>query len=233
MAKKKSKRFIIPSFHFLTTNPVQKTEVKAKDIPVVKKSTSINQPPEPSVSAAEKPTQTKQNRDKELIKPKPPELKQTGRRNSALSLSSLKRNKEEEAILKKKREQREEIKDLPKDPFTQARFLEVWDAYVEDLHEKGEKILASILNADAPKLKGHLIHVSYPNELMKVELLKVRPRVLRFLREKLNNFDIDFAITVSEDHTKRFAYTPQEKYELLKEKNEAIALLRKKFNLEL
>jgi DNA polymerase-3 subunit gamma/tau len=68
---------------------------------------------------------------------------------------------------------------------------------------------------------------------MKVELLKVRPKVLRHIREKLNNYEVDFEITVNEDNTKRFAYTPQEKYELLKDKNKALALLRKKFNLEL
>ncbi len=233
MAKKKSKRFIVPSFHFLTTAAPPKTEARPKEVQLAQKDTSVKLPPAPPVSRIDTPLQTKQSSEKKLAKPKPLEFKQTGRRNSALSLSSLKRNKEEEAILKKKREQREEIIDLPKDPFTQVRFFEVWDAYVEELHKKGEKILASILNADTPKLKGQMIHVSYPNELMKVELLKVRPRVLRFLREKLNNYDIDFKITVNEDHTKRFAYTPQEKYELLKEKNEAIALLRKKFNLEL
>ncbi len=171
---------------------------------------------------------------KEIRKPKPLDLKNSGRRNSALSLSSLKRNKEEAAAkLKKNNEQAKDTKNLAKDPFTEATFLEVWNSYVEDLHQKGEKILASILKADAPKLKGHLIHVAYPNELMKVELLKVRPRVLRHLREKLNNYEVDFEISVNEDNTKRFAYTPQEKYELLKDKNKALALLRKKFNLEL
>ena len=68
---------------------------------------------------------------------------------------------------------------------------------------------------------------------MKVELLKVRPKVLRHIRKQLNNYEVDFEISVNEDTTKRFAYTPQEKYELLKEKNKAISLLRKKFNLEL
>ena len=129
--------------------------------------------------------------------------------------------------------QAKQIKDLPKDPFTETTFLEVWNTYVNDLHLKGEKILASILKADSPKLKGHMIHLAYPNEMMKVELLKVRPKVLRYLRETLNNYEIDFQITVNEDNTKRFAYTPQEKYELLREKNEALALLRKKFNLDL
>ena len=104
---------------------------------------------------------------------------------------------------------------------------------MEDLHQEGEKILASILKADSPKLKGHMIHLAYPNEMMKVELLKVRPKVLRYIRAKLNNYEIDFEIAVNEEHTKRFAYTPQEKYELLREKNKALTLLRKKFNLDL
>ena len=40
-------------------------------------------------------------------------------------------------------------------------------------------------------------------------------------------------IEVKEENVKRFAYTPQEKYELLREKNKDLSLLRKTFNLEL
>ena len=233
MAKKKSKRFIIPSFHFLTTSLPQHKSQGAKTLRYVEKPATASPAPAVASKIIKEPTPAEVTTTKEVVKPKPLDLKQKGRRNSALSLSSLKRNKEEEAIFKKKQEETEQSKDLPKDPFTAATFLEVWNTYVEDLHLKGEKILASILKADSPKLKGHTIHVAYPNELMKVELLKVRPKVLRYIREKLNNYDIDFEITVNEDNTKRFAYTPQEKYELLKEKNEALAFLRKKFNLDL
>ena len=233
MAKKKSKRFIIPSFNFISTH----TPIKEPESVQVHSSIQSNAPqqrPAPSqLAPTQKPIQEQPKREIPVTKPKPLDLKHSGRRSSALSLSSLKRNKEEEAALKKKQEQKEDIKDLPKDPFTEARFLEVWHSYVEDLHSKGEKILASILKADSPKLKGQMIHLSYPNELMKVELLKVRPKVLRHIRKELNNYSVDFEITVNEDNTKRFAYTPQEKYELLKEKNEALSLLRKKFNLEL
>jgi len=231
MAKKKSKRFIIPSFHFLTTLPDTKITPTENNKKPAAKTAAVAPRPEPVPNKLVLPTKAA---IKEISKPKPLDLKNSGRRNSALSLSSLKRNKEEAAAkLKKKNEQSSETKNAAKDPFTEATFLNVWNSYVDDLHQKGEKILASILKADSPKLKGHLIHVSYPNELMKVELLKVRPKVLRHIREKLNNYEVDFEITVNEDNTKRFAYTPQEKYELLKDKNKAIALLRKKFNLEL
>ncbi len=169
----------------------------------------------------------------EVQKPKPLNIQPTERKRSALSLSSLKRDKEAEEKHRNKKENTVDRQDLPNDPFTQETFIRVWTSYVEELRDKGEKILASILKADAPTLKGHLIQLTYPNEMMKVELLKVKPKVLRHLRQALNNYSLDFEIHIKEGTSKRFAYTPQEKYELLKEKNKAISLLRKTFNLEL
>ena len=101
------------------------------------------------------------------------------------------------------------------------------------MHQKGEKIFASILKTNTPKIKKNTIFVTYPNKMMKAELLKVKPKALKYLRKELNNYSIDFNITVNEESAKKFAYTPQEKYELLKEKNKEIALLKKTFNLEL
>ncbi len=232
MAKKKSKRFIIPSIHFLTTHPVEKMQEP------VSQNQGIPDPPPPA--ALKTPAENIKSDPPEPIKrpvpakpSKPKAIQPAGRRNSALSLSSLKRKKEEEAKAKIREAAKVDPRDLPNDPFTKETFIKVWTAYVESLHDKGEKILASILKADAPGLKGHLIQLSYPNEMMKLELLKVRPKVLKHIRKALNNYSIDFEITVNEDTTKRFAYTPQEKYELLKEKNKDISLLRKTFNLDL
>jgi DNA polymerase-3 subunit gamma/tau len=232
MAKKKSKRFIIPSIHFLTTHPVAKIQEAVAVKP--------NRPEPGPPAAFKKPAEKTKSAPPEPVKApaapkpmKPQPLQPSARRNSALSLSSLKRKKEEEAKARSREAAQVAPKDLPKDPFTKEVFIKVWTAYVESLHDKGEKILASILKADAPGLKGHLIQLTYPNEMMKLELLKVRPKVLKHIRKALNNYSIDFEITVNEDTTKRFAYTPQEKYELLKEKNKDISLLRKTFNLDL
>jgi len=234
MAKKKSKRFIVPSFHFLTTIPAEKTPGPATTVqttlppvqPKLKDTVEIKT----ELIAAEK---SKPISRIEVQKPKPLNIQTSERKKSALSLSSLKRDKEAEEKHKNKKVSTVDQRDLPNDPFTQETFIRVWTSYVEELRNKGEKILASILKADAPTLKGHLIQLTYPNEMMKVELLKVKPKVLRHLRQELNNYSLDFEVHINEDTTKRFAYTPQEKYELLKEKNEAIALLRKTFNLEL
>jgi len=57
--------------------------------------------------------------------------------------------------------------------------------------------------------------------------------LLQFLRKELKNYDIYLDIKVNEDMQKKFAYTPDEKYEKLKEKNPNIELLRKTFDLDL
>ena len=183
----------------------------------------------------EKPVAEKQ-KERDALQIKPVALEKPGskgRRKSALSLSSLRRNKQEAEEIRQKKARENKTENLPQDPFTEEAFQKVWQDYIDGLIKGGEKILASILMADKPVLKDQMILVTYPNQLMKKELLRVRPKVLKHIRSALNNYSVDFEIEVKEENQKRFAYTPQEKYELLKEKNSEISFLRKTFNLEL
>ena len=68
---------------------------------------------------------------------------------------------------------------------------------------------------------------------MKDQLERSKPALLSYLREKLDNYKIEIRINVNEEKVKRFAYTTREKYEKLKEKNSAIELLKKTFDLDL
>ncbi len=235
MAKKKSDRFIIPASYFAATIVEEKLDVPSK-IKTEITSPDILHEERRSYNSKEKVGNVKIKNihlnEFEIVKPNTQNLNKT-KRKSALSLSSLKRNKIEEENLKNKQKTVENLEDLPKDPFTEETFLKIWNTYIHDLHQNGEKIFASILKTDTPKIKNNTIFVTYPNKMMKAELLKVKPKALRHLRQELNNYSIDFDITVNEETAKKFAYTPQEKYELLKEKNETIALLKKTFNLEL
>ena len=122
---------------------------------------------------------------------------------------------------------------MAKDTFTESQLIELWNTYIKNLNKKGEKIVASIMNADIPKVKGFIIELTFPNSMMKAELLKIRPKLLKYFREKLNNYSIDFDIKVNEESEKKFAYTPQEKYNKLLEKNKALAKLKNTFKLDL
>lgn len=89
------------------------------------------------------------------------------------------------------------------------------------------------MNTDIPKIDGFTIELIFPNSMMKAELLKIRPRLLKHFREVLNNYSIDFEIKVNEEREKKFAYTAQEKYNKLLEKNKALAKLKNTFKLDL
>ncbi|MDC6406779.1 MULTISPECIES: DNA polymerase III subunit gamma/tau [Maribacter] len=153
------------------------------------------------------------------------------KRVSGLSLSSLKAKKEHEL---NKIEVVIDEEDLPKDDFTEADLQRHWSDFTEQIDKKGQKILASNLNTDVPKLgKDFTIHIELPNGTMKKEIERESFELMGYLRTKLNNHFIQLIIKVNESSAKKFAFTPEEKYEKLREKNPAIDLLRKEFDLDL
>lgn len=164
--------------------------------------------------------------EKEIAKPI---LKNTVRRPSSLSLTSIKRKKE----ISKIEVDFEEIEGLPVDDFSENETQLLWNRYIDKLIGQGKKSVASIMNTSVPSVKDNHIHFALPNTLMKNQLERARTPLLKFLREKLNNYKIEIIIDVNEEETKKYAYTPQEKYQKLKEKNSKIELLKKTFDLDL
>ena len=157
-------------------------------------------------------------------------LNQEKKRTSGLSLKSIKAKKEH---LIKQMEVVLDEDDLPNDNFTEEALLNTWNNYVKKLERSGKFNLASILTIDNPKVNETTIQLEFPNSTNKVELERHQTELLQYIRKELNNFEIDLSISVNEEKQKQFAYTPQEKYNLLKEKNPNLTLLKKTFNLDL
>ncbi|MFT7331081.1 MAG: DNA polymerase-3 subunit gamma/tau, partial [Roseivirga sp.] len=117
--------------------------------------------------------------------------------------------------------------------FTEMQLIGIWNEYLKILVDDGKKIIASIMNADIPKIIESDISITLPNKLMQSKLTSHKPKLLKFVREKLDNYSIDLIIEVNEIANKKFAYTPQERYEKLKKKNPIIEELRRKFDLDI
>ena len=153
------------------------------------------------------------------------------RRVSALSISSLKAKKTHE---QNRKDHAIDESLLPKEPFTEQAMQVLWAEFVEIVDAKGQKILASNLHADTPKLRDETtICIEMPNGTMKKEIERDQYDLMQYLKTKLNNHFITLQITVNEAIAKKFAFTPEEKYEKLREKNPTIDLLRKTFDLDL
>lgn len=162
--------------------------------------------------------------------PKKIRIKDRPKRISGLSLSSLKAKKAH----REKQNDLLEDEEFPEDEFTEEALRSNWSEFVNKLDEDGRKILASNLRTATPELsEDGNINLALPNGTMKKEIEREQGELLSFLHKNLNNYTIQLRITVNEESARRYVYTPAEKYRKLREKNPAIDLLRKEFDLEL
>ncbi len=157
-----------------------------------------------------------------------PILKSARKRTSSLSIKSIDRKKELEDV----EVVYVDYSSMPKTEFSEVDLIRFWKQHHANLLINGKKIVASIIGSGRPKLDGHNILITLPNKRMQSQLEEHKPVLLKYLRKELNNYSIDLLIEVNEIQEKKYAYTSQDKYEKLKEKNPFIAEFRKKLDLD-
>jgi DNA polymerase-3 subunit gamma/tau len=238
--EKKNSNFIIPASRFqekkVATNGIETAETHTSETPSEvkrpeqKTMASVQEMEHQTEVAVEKqPEKEKVNEPEEAYQPKKINIKGSEKRVSGLSLSSIKVKKQHQNT----KAPNVDEKDLPKDAFEEKEMQQHWDDFVHQLEQQGRKILASNLQTDIPKLKNeNTIWIELPNGTMKKEIEREQSLMLDYLKQKLNNYSISLHITVNEEVAKKFAFTPQEKYEKLREKNPNLDLLRKEFDLD-
>jgi DNA polymerase-3 subunit gamma/tau len=215
--KKKPANYIIPATFFQALSPAKKKAPKE----IVPKAETVKTP----VVSEPKPATAKPITER-------PVLKNMGRLNKEPGKYSLKGFNKQKDV--KKTVVQENFDNHPKTVFTEERLQELWKSYVVLLNTKGERSMASIIGTDIPKLEANFkISFTVPNKLMQDQFKKGRPKLMNFLREKLNNYGIAIDVNLNEAVEKKFAYTPEEKYNKLKEKNPLLEKLRQTFELDL
>jgi len=233
--KKKQDRHIIAPVHFAESTPIvpkiagnkveseqiaSKPDAKSTPAPAA-------EPIKPEKTVQESPKLDEKPAEKDQNKPK---IAAFGTSVSGLSLKGMQKKKE---ILERQNSQQPDEDKLPREAFTEIAMQATWKEYVDRLRKKGEKIMASTLETDTPKLKGTVIHLELPNDTMRVELERAQHNLLEYLKRKLSNYDIALDIQVNEQSAKKFAFTPREKYEKMLEANPNLELLLKTFDLDI
>jgi DNA polymerase-3 subunit gamma/tau len=212
--KKKPANYIIPATFFQALSPAVKEITK-----IIKKTVIVKQ------EKVEEPHKVEESKPEV----KKPILNSVIKRTSSLSLKSIHQKKEE-----KKAVIEENFDKHPKDAFSENELQLFWEEYVNLLRDKGENSMASIVATDVPKLEENFcVSFTVPNKLMEDQFKKGRPKLLNFLREKANNYGITIHVKLNESVEKKFAYTPLEKFNKLKEKNSLLEKLRQTFELDM
>lgn len=221
--KKNNKYYIIPPSYF-EANGIESIKVN-------KPKTSV-EPSNAQHKVVSSDLEYKEEKSLKVVAPKElPKISINKGKNvtSGLSLKSIREKKEHQI---KQLDVIIDEEQLPKEPVKQEDLIEAWETYTKSLHRKGEKIMASILEMEKPEIRDTAICLTYSNHTNKIELERSQYPLMMFLKKTLKNYDLHLQISVNEEIAKKYAFTPQEKYEKLKEKNSNIELLKKTFGLD-
>lgn len=220
--KKNSRHYIIPPSYFRNKGihpvKVQKTV-----------NTEISQPQEQTIETHNSEVESIPQKVAEPIELPKISIDKGKKITSGLSLKSIKEKKEHQI---KQMDVIIDDEELPKESVSQEGLLNAWKDYTKSLHRKGEKILASILEMEEPILNDTAICLTYSNNTNKLELERSQYPLMMYLKKTLKNYDLHLNISVNEEIAQKYAFTPQEKYEKLREKNSNIELLKKTFGLD-
>ncbi|WP_339889491.1 DNA polymerase III subunit gamma/tau [uncultured Flavobacterium sp.] len=259
--KKKPNTFIIPATHF-RNNSYSITEVKSVgsvqssivseqvaessqqiSVASVKSSVISAELEEKSVPLTEKTEQITENTTEIKQTVEPSEAKETSaiipetlgqqlatkKPISALSLAGLRAKKELEA---KQSQHLKHLGELPSEKFTETDMLLLWNKFAQRMSDTGKMLLSTYMLMNEPILDGTTITLELPNESTKEDFLSGCVELIGYLRGKLHNHDIVINVKVNETVEKKYAFTPDDKYERLRNINPAIDLLRKTFDLD-
>ena len=227
--KKKVAKFIIPATYYksnsysITEVPTVKAQIPTEETkPVV-----VNEPIVAEIPQVQNEVITPIV--PEIPKPVLNNLNPTGTKVSALSLASIKAKKELEAQQQTFQKHREE---LPSETFNETDMLLQWNKFAQKMTDSGKRLLATYMQMNDPTLNGTTITLELPNQSTKEEFLSGCHELMGYLRGKLHNHDITIEVVVNETTENKYAFTPQEKFERLKQINPALDLLRKTFDLD-
>lgn len=241
--KGNNRRYVIPPSHFKA-----KIDPRSEEVVPLDELTEVSEPSaeltpqlevkvpgtmDEVVEAKEIPqkevtTKTKQTRERVIERPQIL-AERNAKKVSALSLKSIQKKQQ---LKKELVANQPDAEKLPEEKFSENEMQKAWTAYAKKIELEGKFNLLSHLTMGVPKLEGNLIHLVFPNDTIKVEVERAKHDLLQYLRHSLNNHQVDLSIEVNESEVKRYAYTPREKFEKLKEKNPQIETLRKEFDLD-
>jgi DNA polymerase-3 subunit gamma/tau len=193
---------------------------------------AIIQPNETVENPAEKASEKNQQTEIPTDNPEKEEVIQldlSSQGVSGLSLSSLKVQKEH----KNKVVSATADIEVRESEVNQESIEEYWKKFTEIITVNGEKNMVALLQLDIPRLKNKTeIHYAVPNDTNRVELEKNSNELMTYLRDQLSNDALTLKVHLEVKEEKKFIYTNEDKYHALAEKNPALELFKKKFNLE-
>lgn len=123
---------------------------------------------------------------------------------------------------------------MPRDDFDQNRLVNIWNEYLEIIKsEDRKKIFNSLSNKQLTLKEDFVVELQLESEIQESFFNEEKPNLIRFVREKLNNFSVQFAIKLVKGNRTLEPYSAKEKFEYMVKKNPNLLLLKQKLDLDI
>jgi DNA polymerase-3 subunit gamma/tau len=124
------------------------------------------------------------------------------------------------------------ISGTEKSDFTETEFLTHWKAFAEKVKSENKINLYTLMVANPPKLvKNFKVEVVVENGVQSHLLLNEKVDILNYLRQSLQNYQIDLLPIIQTNTIVKKPITDIEKYQAMIAKNPLLDKLRQEFNL--
>ena len=120
-------------------------------------------------------------------------------------------------------------------PFTQKDLEAAWTNYATKTNLEGKHNLSSILKEKTPVIiKEHMLTLTLNNKVQEEVFLDQKSDILCFLKKNLANDYIELKVTVDTIKPQEIkAYTPEDQFKKMVEKNPTLLKMKDQFGLEL
>lgn len=108
------------------------------------------------------------------------------------------------------------------------------DAFAELIKAKQPRLYSTLLGTEPAIKEDHLIEIALNNELQSTVFEKISIQLKHFLRQSLNNGQIEVStiIVAQEIKKSKKLFTDADKFRYLAEKNQTLHKLRESFKLD-
>lgn len=214
---------------------------KTEEPPTIAKAYQQDKAPVDKAAEPEHP------QEPELEKPKAPQIEEEVQAARVESLNKLKRPSRKFSIsgtlqsgVHEESDAEEVVDDtapdpgLPSDDFTEGQLQNIWNEYLDQLKEaKKHRVYGSLDNKKLVLKENFLVEIELDSETQRSNFEEEKRALVKFIREKLNNFSIQFETRVTVNERKLEPYSASEKFQYMAEKNPHLLLLKQKLDLDL
>jgi DNA polymerase III subunit gamma/tau len=124
------------------------------------------------------------------------------------------------------------VAERPSQPFTFEALQEAWQAFSKLRKQQTDNASEQIILNREFTLNGTTIALRLDNHIQADLYTSMAPELLTYLRQSLQNWQLQVEHKVEIVETKKLIYTPQDKYNYLAEKNPVLHQLRQTLGLE-